>query len=383
VVHHEGGGGDHVAVYYTLLGENPPADGTPSNLRGNVIGLMNLPEPTSLVITQQPRSVAVRAWHPAVLSVGVETDAVYPPAYQWRRNGQPIANATATVYSFVASTNDNGAQIDCVVTLSANRSVTSQLARVTVLTDTVFVPGRLKEEFFPGTGFDAVLYGNVGAPAQVTEWTIFESPTGFADNYSRRVSGFFIPPQTGDYVFFISSDDESRLFISTNSDQPSAKVWVAHQPIWNNPRAWLSGNNPSQRRSDQFSPDGVTAPYSRGIRLEAGRRYYIEAIHREGFGGDHLEVTYKLYNAQDPRDGDAPLLTGAVIGYMAAPATVEPPVLTVGRQGNNVVISWSGAGGRLESSPVLGPGATWTTETTNNPAVIPITGTAKYFRVVR
>jgi hypothetical protein len=383
VVHHEAGGGDNVEVYYTLLNENAPLDGTPSNLRGNVIGL-KLPAPTSLVITQQPRSVAVRAWHPAVFSVGVETDAVYPPAYQWRRNGQPIANATASVYSFVTSTNDNGAQFDCVVTVSADRSVTSQLARVTVLTDTVFVPGRLKEEFFPGAGFEAVLYGNVGAPAQVNEWTIFEAPADVGENYTRRVSGFFIPPQTGDYVFFISSDDESRLFISTNSDQPSAKVWVAHQPAWNNPRAWVSHNNPGQRRSDQFSPDGgMTFPYSMGIRLEAGRRYYIEAIHREGGGGDHLAVTYKLYNAEDPIDGSAPLLTGAVIGYMAAPAPVEPPVLTVGRQGNNVVISWSPAGGRLESSPVLGPGATWTTETTDNPAVIPITGTAKYFRVVR
>ncbi|MCX7868020.1 MAG: hypothetical protein N2438_13030, partial [Limisphaera sp.] len=75
--------------------------------------------------------------------------------------------------------------------------------------------------------------------------------------------------------------------------------------------------------------------------------------------------------------------TGNVIGYMAEPAPVEPPVLTVGRQGNNVVISWSPAGGRLESSRVLGPEAVWTTETTANPAVIPITGTAKYFRVVR
>jgi hypothetical protein len=345
---------------------------------------LKLPAATSLVITQQPQSVAVRAWHPAVFTVGVETDALYPPTYQWRRNGQPIANATASVYSFVTSTNDNGAQIDCVVTLSAYGSVTSQPVTVTVLTDTVFVPGRLKEEFFPGAGFEAVLYGNVGAPAQVNEWTIFESPTNIGENYARRVSGFFIPPQTGDYVFFISSDDESRLFISTNSDQPSAKVWVAHQPAWNNPRMWVSHNNPGQRRSDQFSPDGgVTFPYSMGIRLEAGRRYYIEAIHREGGGGDNLAVTYKLYNDPDPMDGDAPLLTGAVIGYMAAPAPVEPPVLTVGRQGNNVVISWSPAGGRLESSPVLGPGATWTTETTDNPAVIPITGTAKYFRVVR
>ena len=383
VVQREGGGGDNVAVYYTLYGEPAPADGTPSNLRGNVIGL-KLPAPTSLSITQQPQSAVVRAWHPAVFTVGVATDALYPPTYQWRRNGQAIANATRSVYSFVTSTNDHGVGIDCVVTLSAYGAVTSQVATVSVLTDTVFVPGQLKEEFFAGAAFDDVLYGNVGWATVVSNWTIFESRTNIADNYTRRVSGFFIPPQTGDYVFFISSDDESRLFISTNSDQPAAKVWVAHQPSWNPARAWVSGSNAGQRRSDQFTPDGgVSYPYAMGIRLVAGQRYYIEALHREGGGGDHLAVTYKLLADPDPLDGDAPLLTGSVIGYMAEPAPVEPPVLTVGRQGNNVVISWSPAGGRLESSPVLGPGAVWTTETTANPAVIPITGTAKYFRVVR
>jgi len=383
VVQHEGTGGDNVAVYYTLYGEPAPTDGTPSNLRGNVIGL-KLPAPTSLSITQQPQNTTVRAWHPAVFTIGVATDAIYPPTYQWRRNGQPIANATSTVYSFVTSTNDNGATFDCVVTLSQYGSVTSQVATVTVLTDTVFVPGQVKEEFFVGASFDDVLYGNVGFPTVVSNWTIFESRTNIADNFTRRVSGFFIPPQTGDYVFFISSDDESRLFISTNSDQPAAKVWVAHQRDWNDARMWVSGNNASQRRSDQFTPDGgANYPYAQGIRLEAGRRYYIEAIQREGGGGDNLAVTFKLMNENDPVDGDAPLLTGNVIGYMAEPAPVEPPVLTVGRQGDNVVISWSPAGGRLESSPVLGPGAVWTTETTANPAVIPITGTAKYFRVVR
>jgi hypothetical protein len=149
-VQHEGGGRrQRIAVYYTLYGEPAPTDGTPSNLRGNVIGL-KLPAPTSLSITQQPQNTTVRAWHPAVFTIGVATDAIYPPTYQWRRNGQPIANATSTVYSFVTSTNDNGATFDCVVTLSQYGSVTSQVAAVSVLTDTVFVPGQVKEEHFVG-----------------------------------------------------------------------------------------------------------------------------------------------------------------------------------------------------------------------------------------
>ena len=49
--------------------------------------------------------------------------------------------------------------------------------------------------------------------------------------------------------------------------------------------------------------------------------------------------------------------------------------------GNNINISWTPSGGTLQSSPVLGPGATWTPAGTANPASVPISGSAKFFRV--
>jgi hypothetical protein len=61
------------------------------------------------------------------------------------------------------------------------------------------------------------------------------------------------------------------------------------------------------------------------------------------------------------------------------------PTLTTSVSGGNIVISWSPAGGHLESSPVLGAGAVWTPVQPNpyaSPVVIPIGSGTQFFRVV-
>ena len=281
--------------------------------------------------------------------------------------------AVRRITSLITSTNDSSS-IDCVVTLAAYQSRTSAPAALTVTSGGMLVAGALREEYFPGAALDAILYGNVGAPSQVNLWSIFESRTNIADNFSRRVSGFFIPAETSDYVFFTSSDDASNFYISTD-DQPNNKRLCAQQSGWNDARIWSSAGG--QRRSDQWSPDGgTTIPYATGIHLEATKRYYIEGVHREGGGGDNFAVTFKKYSDADPVDGAAPLLTGSVIAYMQA-----PPALSISLVGGNAVVSWAPGVGHLESTTVLGAGAVWTPLGTANPTSVPATGT-KYFKVV-
>jgi hypothetical protein len=66
-----------------------------------------------------------------------------------------------------------------------------------------------------------------------------------------------------------------------------------------------------------------------------------------------------------------------------ASTNVGPAKLTAKVTGGNVVISWSPAGGTLQSSPSVGQSAPWTPVGTANPsAPIPIAGAAdKFFRV--
>jgi len=105
----------------------------------------------------------------------------------------------------------------------------------------------------------------------------FETPPDSGDYYGQRVSGWIVAPVTGNYTFYISSDDQSELFLSTD-DSPINKRVIAKVPGWNAFRHWT---NTSAQRS---------AP----IPLQAGRRYYIEANMVEQAGGDNLSVRWDL-----------------------------------------------------------------------------------------
>lgn len=190
----------------------------------------------------------------------------------------------------------------------------------------VFVPGKLKREFWPGQTIAAVTNGTAGA---ATESFIdsFETPVDVGDNYAVRISGFFVPPSNGNYVFIVASDDGSVLYLSTN-DQPATKRLIAQESGWTASRNWITNNggaaNDPQRRSDQWSPDaGVTVPYAAGIPLNGGTRYYIEGVMQEGGGGDNLAVFYKLIADPDPVDGDPPNTTNGVIGILVPEVAIS------------------------------------------------------------
>ena len=65
----------------------------------------------------------------------------------------------------------------------------------------------------------------------------FEAPQNWADNYGTRVRGYLIAPNTGMFYFWISSDDTSELWLSTDTD-PTNKRLIASVPGWNWPREW-------------------------------------------------------------------------------------------------------------------------------------------------
>lgn len=103
--------------------------------------------------------------------------------------------------------------------------------------------------------------------------SLFEGGTDFADNYGQRVRGYFRPPTTGAYTFYIASDDNSELWLST-TDQAANKVKIASVTSWTSSRQWTK----------------YTSQKSAAITLTAGQRYYIEALQKEGGGGDNLAV---------------------------------------------------------------------------------------------
>ncbi len=160
----------------------------------------------------------------------------------------------------------------------------------------------------------------------LTRWEYPPDGAGRVDadpnrNYFDAIEGYFIPPENGNYVFFVAGADRFWLYLSTDAD-PANKHLIAAEPGgWTDARFWLTTHDtdPVRHRSDlsEFNawPNGPT------ITLNAGQKYYMLELHHDPSwsGGDFFGATYKLATAPDPADGDAPVLTGSVVGAYLDP----------------------------------------------------------------
>ncbi len=265
--------------------------------------------------------------------------------YQWYKNNQVVTNATSSIFSVFASPEDNGAKVYCTASLPG-ASVNSATGTVSVATATEY-PGYVKYQVYPGRSRADVNIGNYGPASRISAMPGFEAPVDWSANFGSRLSGYFIPPANGDYVFFICADDDADLWLGTNSSPASVRL-IAQQEGWAGSRNWVTHGGGGgaaaafQRRSDYFSPDGVSSPYALGIPLIGGQKYFIMATHREGDGGDNLGVYAKLYADADPEDGVPSNLTGDRIVMLSQPATtltVTDPVDVIAWEGQTAIFS--------------------------------------------
>ena len=94
--------------------------------------------------------------------------------------------------------------------------------------------------------------------------------------YVARFRGYLHPPVTGLYHFAIASDDSSQLLLATDNTPASRRI-IARVLSYTRQRDW---SRTTPQRSD-------------GIFLEAGRAYYIEAVHQQAGGATHLSVAWE------------------------------------------------------------------------------------------
>jgi len=105
----------------------------------------------------------------------------------------------------------------------------------------------------------------------------FQTEAQRGDDYGQRLRGWITAPATGNYTFWISSDETSNLYLSTDED-PATKQLIA----WVDPRS--QPGNYSTHYGQQSAP----------IALQAARRYYVEVVHHEANLIDHLSVQWRL-----------------------------------------------------------------------------------------
>ena len=109
--------------------------------------------------------------------------------------------------------------------------------------------------------------------------TSLEAAPSSVDNYGLRIRGYLCIPQTGGYTFYVAGHNTAEVWLSTD-DNPANKMKIAYQYDWAEFRNW--NKYPSQK--------------SAAITLQAGRRYYIEVLYKQGTGGDYITVAWTLPN---------------------------------------------------------------------------------------
>ena len=109
---------------------------------------------------------------------------------------------------------------------------------------------------------------------------------GTESNIGQRVFGFVYPKFTGKYQFAITSDDTSELWLSANEDP--GKVRLVASVHSTDEVAWTEPGN-YKKYPSQISGE---------LSMEMGKKYFIEALHKDGGGASHVSVLWKPPGAE-------------------------------------------------------------------------------------
>jgi len=141
--------------------------------------------------------------------------------------------------------------------------------------------GGALREYWTGIAGSSIsaLTGNSNYPNNPTGTEVapmLEGPVNWGGSFGERYRAWLCPPYTGTYQFWLAGDDQAQLWLSANETEASKNL-IASVTTPTGPRVWT-----------QF-PSQQSAP----IVLTAGQRYYVEVLHKESSGNDHVAVAWQ------------------------------------------------------------------------------------------
>jgi len=156
-----------------------------------------------------------------------------------------------------------------------------------IYTNIGFTTGYIEYDLYQGiTGTNLIaLTTNANYPGHPSKVEYLDSTSwyesGIGANYGSRMAGILVPPVSGEYELLVYSQGYSQLSLGTNESPASARV-IASTPTY----------------------------YSAAVSLQAGQRYFIEALTKEGSSpGDLFEADWLR-----PGSNDWELIEGDYVG---------------------------------------------------------------------
>ena len=105
------------------------------------------------------------------------------------------------------------------------------------------------------------------------------------EDYGQRIFGFIHPPQSVPYLFGIASDDSSELWLSPSED-PRDKQLIAR--VFDGQSTASTKVGHLEKYRDQVSKTA--------FKLERGKKYYIEVLHKQIKGAGFVQVYWRTSN---------------------------------------------------------------------------------------
>jgi hypothetical protein len=172
---------------------------------------------------------------------------------------------------------------------------------------------------------------------QITGGELDDTSWGsLGDYYGDSVSGWITPTVTGDYTFFLASDDASELDLSPDNTLANAVAIATEAGCCHG----------------FLEPGATVTQTSTPQHLVANTPYFIRTLHTQGTGGDYVMVAWRASTDSTPAVDLKPIPSQYLSAYVLLPAKFNPPVFSNGQ----LTISWTGQGTLYESDDLK----TWT-----------------------
>lgn len=196
-------------------------------------------------------------------------------------------------YRFSLSRDLRGWEHDPAAHPGTGYPLTLELSRAE---DSLLVGAVLREVWLgvPGTGVKALtdLRAFPELPNGTHAVGALECPENYGEDFGARLRGYLIPAASGEYAFALETRDAAELWLSTDHDPANAEKIAQFPNLTAEPGPVAIGQIDADAGGAAGEPvDAAVLPNGR-VRLEAGKIYYIEVLHKAGEGDDFCRVLW-------------------------------------------------------------------------------------------